>query len=107
MANPCCGLKRVPVRGCRRKCPGTSGTKRFCQALQQPAPKSPTPPRAKHTPSPNRGTDPAKPKKTMTAIPTLVSIRPRQSSAPWGIGIMDLSTQHHPVYQTDARIQAP
>lgn len=47
----CRGLKRVPVGGCRRKCPGTA-TWRFFLATQSPLTSRPKPPRPRKSPIP-------------------------------------------------------
>lgn len=81
MARACCGLKRVPVRGCRRKCPGTA-TWRFFMAMQSPLTSKPMPPRLTNTPTPKSGPDLAQ-QRTMSP-PAVISRMPRQSSMPLG-----------------------
>lgn len=87
IARDCCGLKRVPVRGCRRKCPGTA-TWRFFMAKQSPLISRPTPPRPRNSPTPNSGAEwLGSPTHRAMTPPAVISSMPRQSSMPWGSGI--------------------
>lgn len=80
MASACCGLKRVPVRGCRRKWPGTA-TWRFFMAMQSPETSRPMPPRPMKSPTMNR------PSQRAITPPAVMNRMPRQSSKPCGSGI--------------------
>lgn len=76
------GLKRVPVRGWRRKCPGTAAW-RFFLATQSPLTSRPVPPSPTRSPRMTSeiecwGT----PRHTATTPPAASSRLPRQSSAP-------------------------
>lgn len=87
MASACCGLKRVPVRGCRRKWPGTA-TWRFFMVMQSPLTSRPTPPRPRNSPTPNSGADwLGRPTHRAMTPPAVINSMPRQSSMPWGSGI--------------------
>lgn len=82
IARACCGLKRVPVRGCSRKCPGTA-IWRFFMAMQSPLTSRPMPPNPRSSPSPkSRPGGWTPPPRAMTA-PAVIISTPRQSSVPW------------------------
>lgn len=88
MARACCGLKRVPVGGCRRKCPGTP-TCKFFLAMQTPATITLRPPIPRKIPSTISGTVAwcAVPELKIMIPPEVISRMPRQSSVPWWIDI--------------------
>lgn len=86
IARACRGLKRVPVRGCRRKCPGTAAW-RFFMDMQSPLTSRPKPPRPRNSPTTTSGVECwGRPTDAMT--PPAVNRRmPRQISMPWESGI--------------------
>lgn len=90
IARACRGLKRVPVRGCNRECPGTA-TCRFFMAMQSPQHIMPRPPRPRKRPTPNSGAEYwGMPTHRARPPPAIISRMPRQSRMPWGSGISGL-----------------